>query len=69
MDVIKRGDIYYNSIANLYYVVTGFNCIGGNTINTMIFEGYETDHKYLGDGTLDVYESEKDYMYQVGGIY
>ena len=69
MDEIKRGNIYFNSITNLYYVVTGVNTIGGNIFNTIIFDGYETNHKYLGDGTLTVKESEEDYFYQVGGIY
>ena len=64
----ERGEIYFNHINNLYYVIT--NHINDRKVRCMIFDGYNTDHKYINSEIVnyDDLDNENKY-YQVGGIY
>lgn len=67
---IKRGNIFYNKNKNYYAVVT--TCVFTDTIRfvCMMFDGYETDHKYMRDKIFTRTElSNEDSFNQVGGIY
>ena len=68
---IKRGDIFYNTTTNTYYVITGCIYLTEIKYSCMMFTGHETNHTYMHDSLVSAAAlNDEDGVYvQVGGIY
>lgn len=68
---IKRGDIFYNTTTNTYYVVIGCIYLTEVKYTCMMFTGHETNHTYMHDSLVSAsgLTDEDGVFVQVGGIY
>lgn len=65
-----KGNIYYDTKNNIYHVITTDVSLE-NTVGCMMFEGYQTQHKYIASMVVaaDHYDKYDEKFVQVGGIY
>lgn len=67
---MEKGSIYYDTKSNMYNLITS-HVSAENTVSCMIFDGYQTQHKYIASCTVaaDFYDKHDERYVQVGGIY
>lgn len=67
---MEKGSIYYDTKKNIYHLITSYISLD-NRVESMMIEGYQTQHRYLATMEVsgDFFEKSDERYVQVGGIY